>query len=160
MGSAAFERAARAQAFELGKEGAAVFMLQHQYATHGVVGDQHAGQKLAKLAPARRMHKQGKAPPHQPLAHGAQLPAAAQVELLDKPAAIEREIAHRGKIVEVHILLPGRFGSGLCLLQLFVLHFELNLMDLQLLQQPLHFLRRLLVGGLGHELTALLGAGT
>ena len=46
-------------------------------------------------------------------AHGAQLLAGAEVELGNEAGLGEGEVAHRGKLVEVHKLGAGGLGLGL-----------------------------------------------
>ena len=55
---------------------------------------------------------------------------------------IQREMAGRGKIVEIHIAVTGRFELHLGPAQLIVLHLQLDLMDLQLVHELLHILDR------------------
>ena len=123
-------RASFAPAFELGEKSAAIFALQRQLAAYGAIGGLHPGQKLPEFAPAGWMHKPGKAPPRQTLAHGSQLLAAKQVELPDNPAGTEGEIADRGEVVEVAVFQTGRFGSLLGQQQRFALPLQLSLVRL------------------------------
>jgi hypothetical protein len=133
--------------------------LQLEFAAHGALGGEQAGQKLPKLYAVSGRHKQGKPPAHQALAHGAQQLAPAQVELLNQARGREGIVAHGGKVVQVEVLRPGALHLGLGQEQLLVLHFQLNLVHLQLLHQPLQLLGRLVLGGFRNEVTPLFGAG-
>ena len=55
---------------------------------------------------------------------------------------IQREMAGRGKIVEIHIAVAGYLEFHLGPTQLVVLHLQLDLMNLQLVHQLLHVLDR------------------
>ena len=69
---------------------------------------------------------------------GAEYARAGQVHLQDVPAPIQRHITDRRKIKEVGI----SFQAGLDLqprpVQVFILHFQFNLVHLQFLQEPAH----------------------
>ena len=65
-----------------------------------------------------------------------------QIGLLNRALSIQREVAGRGKIVEIHITIARRFECQLSPAQLLVLHLQLDLMDLQLLHELLHVLDR------------------
>lgn len=61
---------------------------------------------------------------------------ARQVYLRGQPFRIEGEIADRGEVIEVDIFLSGFRDHPLGALKLLVLHFELDLVDLQLMDEP------------------------
>ena len=58
-----------------------------------------------------------------------------QVGILDPAGGVDREVADRGEVVEIQVAIPGVCEIGLGALQLLVLHLQLDLMDLELVQE-------------------------
>lgn len=106
-------RRVHAQAFELAIKRGAVFLPQLQLQALGAVGAEHAGQKLPERPVLGRGHKLGEALPRQPLPSGAQQRPRPEVELLNKAGFAQGEVAHRGVVVQVHVLAVGGLGLGL-----------------------------------------------
>ena len=76
------------------------------------------------------------APAHQPGPIDPEELCAGEVGLQDSPVAVEGKVTHRGKVVEVGVLfqLSLKFFPGL--FEFFVLQFQLDLVDLQLVDHP------------------------
>ena len=60
-----------------------------------------------------------------------------EVHLADGAVGTQGEVAHGGEVVEVQVALPLRLGLIPRLFQLFVLHLQFDLVDLQFLDEPL-----------------------
>ena len=54
-----------------------------------------------------------------------------EVRLLNRPLTVEGQVAHRGEIVEVAVLLQPRLHLVPGVLEFLVLHLQLDLVDLQ-----------------------------
>ena len=65
-----------------------------------------------------------------------------QIGLCDRALFTDGAVTHRGQVIEIKITRPGLVQPDLRGLQLFVLHLQFNLMDLQLMQRLPHQFRR------------------
>ena len=74
----------------------------------------------------------------------AEQTAAGQIGQTDRAVSPDTEVGHRRKLIQIDETLTG-FGSRQRRLQGLVLHFQLDLMHLQLMQQTLYLIARLLV---------------
>ena len=72
-----------------------------------------------------------------------------EVRLQDQPLLAEGEIAHRRQIVQVEVPRPRDFEFALGPAQFLILHLQLDLMHLQLVEQAPGFLGRQRDLGLG-----------
>jgi hypothetical protein len=66
---------------------------------------------------------------------------ARQVRLKNHPVPVKAEIPDRGEVVQVDIFFVRFRDLRLCPLKLFVLHFELDLVHLQLVDKSFHIRR-------------------
>ena len=76
-------------------------------------------------------------PVHQRGADDAQQAGPGQIGFADASLAIEGQVAHRGEIVEIGDLFQHRLQLTARARQFRVLHLQLDLVDLQLIEQPL-----------------------
>lgn len=58
-----------------------------------------------------------------------------EIDFRDQPLARQGEVTDRGELVEIHIAVAGLFQRGIGAPQLFILHFQFDLMHLELVQQ-------------------------
>ena len=77
-------------------------------------------------------------PLDQPGSFDPQQAGTGEVGLENRPLAIEGQVAHRGEIVEVAELLQPRLHFVPGFLEFFVLHLQLDLVDLQFMDEVLH----------------------
>ena len=70
-------------------------------------------------------------------------------DLLDRPVAIEGQVADRREVVEVGVARQAVLHLVASPLEFLVLQLQLDLVHLQLVDQPLRFERRHLVAGGG-----------
>ena len=79
--------------------------------------------------------------PHaeQPGAHDPEEGSAGEVHGTDGPIAVDSNVADRGEIVEVGILFQSRFQIVPGSAQLFILHLQFDLVDLQFVKESLRF---------------------
>ena len=99
------------------------------------VGRQHAPAEIGKGGAVFQGHEL----PEPLLDHGlsvqAQQGGPGQVDFQDPRLVVPEEIAHRGEVEEVVILLRGLLGLRLGPLQFLVLHLQFDLVDLQFVDQ-------------------------
>jgi hypothetical protein len=67
---------------------------------------------------------------------------AGQVSLSDRPIAIQGKVARGREFIEISVELKRSLGLCPGLLQLLILHLQLNLVNLQFLNEPLGIVRR------------------
>jgi hypothetical protein len=67
---------------------------------------------------------------------------AGQVSLSDRPVTIQGKVARGRKFIEISVELKRSLGLCAGLLQLLILHLQLNLVNLQFLNEPLGIVRR------------------
>jgi hypothetical protein len=83
-------------------------------------------------------------PEERPVPHASplmtQYGAGHEVDFLDESRAVQGEIADRSKVVELRVARPGRLEFGLRRAKRLVLHLQLYLGDIQLMEEPLHVL--------------------
>jgi len=84
-----------------------------------------------------RLNKAPKRLAHQPVALDTEEASAGKVGRPNGPVPVEGKVAHRGKFVEVGVFLQPCLDLLLGLPELFVLQFQLNLVDLQFAEEPL-----------------------
>jgi len=81
--------------------------------------------------------EQPEAPVYQPGTRDAEQARPGQVHLPDCPLAVEGQVAHGGKVVKFSITRQTRFHRRSRRLEFLVLHFQLDLVHLQFMDQPL-----------------------
>src|SRR3990172_1163497 len=79
---------------------------------------------------------------HQPGAFPPEQARPGEVHLADGPVAAEGHVAHGRKMVEVFVPFPPRLHLRPRLPHLLVLHLQLDLVHLQLVENPLRFFLR------------------
>jgi hypothetical protein len=97
----------------------------------------HGFQKRINNRAARRGDKTLPALLEEPGSDHAEQGGPGQVHFLDDALLIDRDITHRGEIIEVGELFQRRLHLPPGALELRVLHLQLDLMDLQFMEQPL-----------------------
>ena len=79
---------------------------------------------------------------HERRALDAEQARPGQVRLADRPVATEREVADRREVVEVRVPLEQALDLAARALKLLVLELELDLVNLELVQEPQRIVRR------------------
>ena len=92
-------------------------------------------QKSANAAAVFQGHELPEPLLHRGLSVQAQQGGPGQVDFQDPCLVVPEEIAHRGEVEQVVILLRGLLGLRLGALQFLVLHLQLDLVDLQFVDQ-------------------------
>ena len=124
-------------------DGVPALPLQSDLADHWVVGLITAPQVVCQGRAVGAGDRAHEGPADQARALDTQQRGAGQVDLGDAVGAIECDIADRCEIVQLGVAVARVFERLLGLAQLTVLHLELNLVDVQLVEQVLRLGRRL-----------------
>ena len=100
----------------------------------------HARQVLPPPGPVLGGNVAAHLAPDQPVPRGFQQRGAREVRLHDPALAGEGEVTHRAKLVEIEVAVPGNLQLQVSPLQFLVLHPQLELMHLELVDNPLRIL--------------------
>ena len=100
----------------------------------GVAG-QHPLAEIGKRGAVLRGHELPEPFLHRGLAVQAQQCGPGEIDFQDPPLVVPDKIPNRGEIEEFEVLLGCLLGRRLGPLQFLVLHFQFDLMDLQLVEQ-------------------------
>ena len=129
-------------AVELHMKNRAIAALQGEFQTVLRAGCFHVHEMLRPAILVFRNHERSKAPAQQRLAFHAQQPRAGEVDFRNHAVGGKGEIAGRGELIQIHVAVTRFPKRNLRLPQGLVLHFQLDLMHLQLMQQVVARARR------------------